>query len=356
MKIGFGSADWSDSVFDENGHPVMGGSGWARLGQYVNLIPHTVVIGTLCHKGTTFGVRGWDGKFHLDCDIIVMQRNMFGDIVEKMFPARASGQIILQDVDDWYWGLSHHNRAYYYSDPKVNPTENRVHYKEILKRSSGIICSTPFLAEQFSAWTKERVVVVTNHIELNKFTPRQHTDTDVPAVGWVGSTAHRSGDLELMRNVLPILYRNNEIKVHHSGHLDGFPLYADKVGLKHDQVSTQGMAAPAEYQTLLTAFDIGIVPLNDIPFNEAKSYIKGLEYAASGIPFVASPSQAYQQLHDDYGIGRLARKPKNWIAAIRELRNPETRAAEAKANLEKMAPFSHIEGAKKLTECLESFA
>ena len=32
---------------------------------------------------------------------------------------------------------------------------------------------------------------------------------------------------------------------------------------------------------------VGMVPLALTPFNQAKSYIKGLEFAARGVPFVA---------------------------------------------------------------------
>ncbi len=34
---------------------------------------------------------------------------------------------------------------------------------------------------------------------------------------------------------------------------------------------------------------VGIAPLVDRPFNRSKSWIKGLEYSAFGLPFVASP-------------------------------------------------------------------
>lgn len=354
MKIGFASADWSDSVVDEKGYPVMGGSGWARIGQYVDLIPHSTVVGVLSWKEKIFGVREWDGTFHFDCDIIVMQRNMFADIPEKLPIAKAEGQIIINDVDDWYWGLSQSNRAWYYSHPKVNPNENRVHYKKTVANSSGVTVSTPFLQQEISKWANCPVYLVKNHVELDKFGTHEQSQTDVPVVGWVGSTAHRSGDLEQLRNVLPILHSRREIKVHHSGHLEGFPTFAQRVNMDIADVSTTGMARPSEYPNILN-FDIGLVPLNDVPFNHAKSYIKGLEYAAKGIPFIATPMQAYKELCEEYGIGRLAVKPKHWIAAIRALRSPEARIEEAKSNKEKMVAFSHIIGATKLTECLESF-
>ena len=35
MKIGFATNDWSRTATDAMGHPVIGGSGFIRIGQYI---------------------------------------------------------------------------------------------------------------------------------------------------------------------------------------------------------------------------------------------------------------------------------------------------------------------------------
>ena len=45
-----------------------------------------------------------------------------------------------------------------------------------------------------------------------------------------------------------------------------------------------------DYPRMFRNIDIGIAPLSDVPFHHAKSAIKGLEYPAAGVPFIASPS------------------------------------------------------------------
>lgn len=353
MKIGFGSADWSQSVFDDKGHPVWGGSGWARLGQYQHLLGHEVVVGALISKDDTFGVRDWDGVNHFDLDVIVMQRVMF-DIADKMKKARANGQILINDIDDYYWGLHPANYAWKASHPKFNSVENRNHYRAIISNSSGLIISTKFLATSVQPMVKSPVAIIGNYIDPDRFTPRIHTDTPKPCVGWVGSTSHRSGDLELLRSVLPMLVRNDEITVHHSGHLNGARTFAEAVNLPVEAVTTLPMAGPDKYPTLMT-FDIGVVPLNVIPFNRAKSNIKGLEYTAAGIPFVASEIDEYSILSNEYGIGRTVKKPNQWIAALRQLCDTEVRKAEAQANHERLKPFFIQEGAKLMKDFIESF-
>lgn len=353
MKIGFASADWSRSIFDENGHPVWGGSGWARLGQYQKLIPHKVVSGALCSKNGVFGVLDWDQTPHFDLDVIYMQRVMFDDVAAKIKSAVAAGQVIINDIDDWYWGLSPANQAWRASHPKFNPTENRDHYKKIVAYSSAVTVSTPYLADRLKEWVRCPIQVIENHIDIERFTRFQHIET-VPTVGWVGSTSHRSGDIETLRNVLPRLAREGKIHLHHSGHVNGARTFADALNVPDTMVTTMPMAAPSDYPKLLN-FDIGIVPLADVPFNQAKSFIKGLEYAAAGIPFIASNLDEYKRLANQYNIGRVAKKGNQWAAIIEYFSDPEVRTKEAQKNLNNLIPLDIHIGAAKLTEYLESF-
>lgn len=323
MKIGFASSDWSHTVKDEKGHPVWGGAGWARMGQYKNLLPFDVVVGSLAfHKGI-FGVSDWNKQLHFDCDIIYMQRVMFEDVPERIKAARAAGQIIINDLDDWYWGLSPSNGAWKASHPKNSPKENVNHYKKCLSVSTLVTVSTPYLAERISAWVDRPIVLIPNFVDVQKFPVRQQSTSDIPIVGWVGSTGHRSNDLETMRGILGPLVEDKQIKLHHSGHLDGAPSFAQGVGVAPSVVSTLPMAAPNQYQHLFK-FDVGLVPLSSTPFNRAKSAIKGLEYASAGIPFVAADTDSYCELASN-GIGVIAKRPKNWKKELLKLRDFEFR-------------------------------
>jgi glycosyltransferase involved in cell wall biosynthesis len=353
MKIGFASADWSGSVFDANGHPVWGGSGWARLGQYQKLLPHDVKVGVLCSRGQEFGVRDWDNNYHFGFDIIIMQRVMMKSVADFMPKAIANGQIIINDIDDWYWGLSPANGAWLATHPKHSPDENINHYKSIISRSTAVTVSTDYLASRIKDWIRCPIQIVNNYVDIDRFIPHQHTDTHIPTVGWVGSTSHRSGDLEVLRPILPRLLKEGKIKLHHSGNVVGARSFAEAIGVAEHEVSTLPMAGPDLYPTLLN-FDIGLVPLTDVPFNHAKSYIKGLEYAAAGIPFVASDINEYSTLSQRNGIGRTVKKANQWIAAIEQLCDPEVRSNEARLNLERLAPLSVYVGATLLNEYLES--
>jgi glycosyltransferase involved in cell wall biosynthesis len=152
-----------------------------------------------------------------------------------------------------------------------------------------------------------------------------------PVVGWAGSTGHRSGDLKILQK--PFQAIKKRVLFHHTGHISSNPLYANEVGLDPSEVTTMEMLTPDEYPHGL-AFDIGVIPLSSTPFNEAKSSCKGLEYAAAGVPFIASPSGEYKRLHSGYGLGRLASSKSEWIEHILELMDPDVRSAEAQRQRE----------------------
>jgi hypothetical protein len=72
------------------------------------------------------------------------------------------------------------------------------------------------------------------------------------------------------------------------------------------------------HRELSRRLQVGIAPLNDTRFNEAKSWLKMLEYAALGIPCVGSPRAEYRRLHD-LGVGLLADNPKQWFRHCKAL-------------------------------------
>jgi hypothetical protein len=67
-------------------------------------------------------------------------------------------------------------------------------------------------------------------------------------------------------------------------------------------------------------FDIGIAPLADTAFNRCKSSIKTLDYAAMGLPVLASDREAYRgSPADSVGGTLLPDDPDAWFVALSRL-------------------------------------
>lgn len=332
MKVGVASGDWFPPKRVGTEFPQWGGSGWARVGQYVPLLPFDMCVGILTWVKDHFYIESVDGSIH-GPEVIIMQRLMHAGLTNHIPQARAYGQKIINDMDDWYWGLSPSNQAFHVNHPKTNPNENINHYKSVLSKSDLVTVSTPYLMDRLSSFVRAPMVLVPNYVDVNRFTPYTHTDTTVPTVGWVGSTGHRSGDLETISGWLRPMAQRGEIKLYHGGNNDSSPSFASMVGVDKELVRTQPMK-PADKYPQLMDMDIGVIPLSMMPFNEAKSDIKGLEYASAGIPFVAQSTWSYRALKEDYGIGLVADKPAVWIKQIKKLMDYNYRKEQAEQGLE----------------------
>jgi glycosyltransferase involved in cell wall biosynthesis len=133
--------------------------------------------------------------------------------------------------------------------------------------------------------------------------------------------------------------------IHHAGHSDNSPAFAEVTGVNPNRVTTSPIVPINDYSSGFK-FDIGIVPLNDIPFNYAKSNIKGLEYAAANIPFVASDVPEYRHLHED-GVGHIARTPEEWVNQLEHLLTYQNRRLEAARSYQTVVDKWSIEARAK---------
>lgn len=70
----------------------------------------------------------------------------------------------------------------------------------------------------------------------------------------------------------------------------------------------------AELRGLVRRFDIGLAPIADTPFNRSRSNVKVKEYAAVGVPWLASPIGPYAGLGEGEG-GRLVPDGR-WFDAV----------------------------------------
>jgi glycosyltransferase involved in cell wall biosynthesis len=267
----------------------------------------------------------WDKEVHKDLDVIVSQRWMASDAAEHIRRAKSTGQVIVNDCDDWYDGLDPTNIAWFHSHPKINPEANRDHYRAVLGASSALTVSTPYLAGRLER-LNPNVIVVPNAIDIERWKYRD-AGTRPAVVGWVGAVGFRSRDLQELRGVLGPFCAKHGVPFHHSGHAPGHPRAAELMAFSPDlKVSNTGMSNIYGYPELFTRFSIGIVPLRRASFNDAKSNIKGLEYGAAGIPFVASPTPAYRELAEEGG-GFTAQRPRDWTRHLERLLDPAERTA-----------------------------
>ena len=287
------------------------------------------------NKDYGFGAFESKEKIHFGWDIVVFKLIMLRSVRDILETARPDQKIVV-DVDDYYEGLSKTNYAYKSTDPENNPDNNREHYWAIIEMADAIITSTKFL---YDYYTKEKgftnVYMVRNAIDIDRWHKKQDHSRWLPTVGWVGALPWRSGDLETMRPFLGEFLEKNRLTFHHAGHIKEIETNVTHLaGIpKTVKFTNEPRKILSQYPQMFRKIDIGIVPLRDVPFNHAKSTIKGLEYTAAGIPFISSWSPEYELL-ESQGVGRVARNEEEWLHHLEELTNPKIRKEEIEKNYE----------------------
>lgn len=265
-----------------------------------------------------------------DADTYVFQRRM-----EKLSPAairqlRRCGKRVVCELDDNYDALPDGSPGW--KALRRHPDRLRVDWlNEGLRFADLVTVSTPALAEHYRRYN-DNVRVLPNYLDWE-------TWRDVPSqceverrrvrVGWMGWLEWRGTDLETLRPWLASwLERNPQVDFVSVGERHGnakslrkagHVTVHDYLGVPKQQRVTVKAARFHDLHTIVPTMDIGLVPLTPGVFNECKSYLKGLEYAACGIPCVASPTEQYRSFVREGVDGFLASEPDEWMGRLDEL-------------------------------------
>lgn len=327
-SVGFASMDWSHV----DGSIVPNGCTWYRCilpAQQLNLAGIHASFGMLGMKSNgKFIIKRLNETLSEHHKIIVLKVIMSRQALEFMPQAQARGQKVVVDIDDLFDEIHESNHAHTSTDANRSPDNNREIYKQIIAQADALICSTPFIEQYYKKlYPSKPIYMVRNSIDIERW-KRMKAVKRQTIIGWLGATPWRSLDLEQMAPFFNDYLESRDVKFHHSGHINWAAGAHLRLKIDPSRCSVSPMVPLFELPTAYAHFDIGIVPLNDIPFNRAKSFIKGLEYAAAGIPFVASALPEYEYLAE-HGVGRVASTPDEWANHFDELLSRSLREDES---------------------------
>jgi glycosyltransferase involved in cell wall biosynthesis len=87
-------------------------------------------------------------------------------------------------------------------------------------------------------------------------------------------------------------------------------------------VSSTGWVPFKNYPWAMAEIGLGVVPLDDNPFNQAKSCLKMMEFASLGVPVIATATPDNVRLHK-MGVGQVVNHPSQWYRRLRKLVDSE---------------------------------
>jgi glycosyltransferase involved in cell wall biosynthesis len=194
-----------------------------------------------------------------------------------------------------------------------------------------------------------RVVVLPTPVDAATFRPRPRPPADLPLVGWIGSPTATY----CVREIAPALAaaaRRNPFRLLVVG-------AAGRVEVEGVEVIHRDWTLAGEAEDY-ASLDIGIYPLPDNPWTRGKCGYKGLLYAASGVPCVASPVGINREVVRDGETGFHAATPGEWTDRLgRLLADPALRATQGAAGRRMVEAGWTVEVlAPRLEEALRSVA
>lgn len=279
------------------------GSTYSACDMYRASIPFS----TLLEKGHDVEFIGMDvqralasGKgYELEADVLIVPRPLSKFAYDVAFAAKSAGIAVVVELDDDMDTVHPNNTAYH-------DIQRGLQWLNMTLAISDLVTvSTQRLADKYG----EKTVVVPNCV-TDKVFEIEPTE-EKWGVGWTGSIDVHPNDLQVVGNAIRKLAKQ-DVEFRHVGHGNLTEI------IKSNYIS-YGFLEFGEYFHLINTFAVGIVPLEQSPFNNAKSYLKGIEYAAMGVPFVASPVAEYEYLNKVHGLGVIAKSEYQWFTEIRRM-------------------------------------
>lgn len=240
------------------------------------------------------------------CDVVHVYRRADDRIRRTLGEISRAGTAITYDNDDDFTAVPRESPNY----KKVGgKTGQRIHRMtvEAARLAQVFTTTNETLAEKYRADGVERVEVIPNHLVHGAERPSRRHEGFV--IGWVGGIDHRAdvARIPIADALRRLVGEHADVRVE----CIGVDLGLD-ARYRHDE-----FVPFAELPGRIGGFDIGIAPLAALPANRARSDIKVKEYAASGVPWLASPVGPYAGLGEEQG-GRLV-ADGGWFETLDEL-------------------------------------
>ncbi len=247
-------------------------------------------------------------------DNIILQLPNEPAWVEKVKAWRKEGKKVFYECDDFIHGI-HNIKDHKYRSAFA---KKRVRlYVDIMKVCDGIICSTEFLAEQYSKYS-DNVYVCENGIDCSLYDNKKiHYQDNRVVVGWSGGTGHLQAMKSWFSEIISLMAYKDNVHFITCG-----ANYAEQVAKMYPK---RALSIPwttiENYPFILNSFDISVAPSHTSKYFKSKSDLRWLEAAASGVPVIANPI-TYKQIQDGV-TGILAETPEEFEKKLLELVNDE---------------------------------
>lgn len=195
----------------------------------------------------------------------------------------------------------------------------------VMSNAATVVCGNNYLAERARLAGAKKVEYLPTVVDSRRYSARGPDGRDLasaPVIGWVGSPSTQHYVLQL-KSVLEKLHRKRGARLLLVG---AQPELMTAFGEIPVEIVPWLEDTEAE---VIAGFDIGIMPLQDGPWERGKCGYKLIQYMAAGKPVIASAVGVNIEIVGRWGCGELADGPATWELALdRLLANPDLRRVQ----------------------------
>jgi glycosyltransferase involved in cell wall biosynthesis len=245
-------------------------------------------------------------------DVVVLHRPNLPDPILRI--VRRQVERLVVDFDDALWASRSGRSAGEYGARLASAVE----------KADLVIAGSNHLASRVSRFDGRTIEVLRPSVDLEGI-PRHHHSSGPIVVGWLGT----DGNVDELR--IGVLGAVEQLGCERctlrvlAGTEPSF--VGGNVEFEQWTLSREGSA--------LSAFDVGVLPLNDDERSRGRCAYKAIQYMAAGVPVVASPVGAAPEVVTDGENGFLAAAPKDWVERLAHLAgDPQLRTRMGQAGRE----------------------
>ena len=216
-------------------------------------------------------------------------------------------------------------------------------FDRLIRNAAGVIAANHLLFEHAQS-LNDNVILIPTVVDLEHYQTKKPTAVNKLKAAWIGTPVTFKECFLPFADIFKTLCKETDIEFQIIAR-DNLPVI--------DGVDMTCVNWSAEKEAeLLSACDIGIMPLCDDAFSKGKSAYKLIQYAATGLPAIASPvgENKFFITHGENGF--LANTADEWVSAVKQLTPLQMRQQMAEAMQKKAFEYSLQKYAPILSEFL----
>lgn len=198
----------------------------------------------------------------------------------------------------------------------------------VMKKSVLVIVGNKYLAKYAQKHGAKRIEIIPTVIDLERYPIKKVTNANRLVVGWIGTKS------TFEKHLLPCQHWMKKIQ-------HDFPNIEFRiVGITEEMDLGENVRyIPWTEETEVSEIlkmDVGIMPLQDSPWEKGKCAYKLIQYAACGIPGIASDVGMNKEITIPEKTGYLASTDEDWIKHLLDLKNNPSKRQEMGENARKL--------------------